>query len=132
TNGKHEGKRIRIYDGDTLSIKKVYSYATNTEMAQTTTSDQQKSARADERIIINQINQNDILSRLRKLKPKEKLNFVLKSGKRVRIAKAPKHQKGYYLIDKKKGKRIKQVVRMADIISYAQQLGNPPRFEKKA
>jgi len=77
-------------------------------------------------------NQHTILSRLRKLKPKEKLNFVLKSGKRVRIAKAPKHQKGYYLIDKKKGKRIKQVVRMADIISYAQQLGNPPRFEKKA
>lgn len=136
--GSREGKRIRIYDGDTLTIKKVYSYDTKADQTMNLArkpekikakpnqklSDKEKRAQHEKMISSNQ---QAILKQLQTLKPEEGVSFTLKNGKTVRMYKAPEGQKGYKEVDKD-GKEKQATI--TDITSYAQQLADPPNFQK--
>ncbi len=136
--GKREGKRVRIYNGDTLNIKKVYSYDIkadqNINLARKSDklkakpkqkiSTKESRAKHDEMVSNNQ---QTIIKQLQTLKPEEGLSFTLKSGKKVRMYKAPEGQKGYKEVDEKGNEKQATIT---DVTIYAQQLADQPNFQK--
>lgn len=133
TPGKEEGKRVKIYDGDEVSIKSVNTYASKEEIAkgkkdkrivaEYDLTDKPEKINAREEMIEN--NRSEMIKKLRALKSGEGMSFTTTDGKTINVYKA-RNEKGYYSVDEN-GKREK--FNMTSVMTYSQLMGKDPNFK---